>query len=88
AFFRCWTLKEAYIKALGKGLSLHLDRFTVSFAPNAAKPLLEIDGDAEGFSPCDLAPLAPGLGYAAAVAVEGEISRLRCWTAGSEIDTL
>ncbi|HYO50388.1 MAG TPA: 4'-phosphopantetheinyl transferase superfamily protein [Chloroflexia bacterium] len=88
AFFRCWTLKEAYIKALGKGLSLPLDRFTVSFAPNAAKPLLEIDSDAEGFSHCDLALLAPGPGYVAAVAVEGEISRLNCWTAGSEIDTL
>jgi 4'-phosphopantetheinyl transferase len=88
AFFRCWTLKEAYIKALGKGLSLPLDRFTVSFAPDAAKALLEIDSDAEGFSHCDLALLAPGSGYMAAVAVEGDISQLSCWTASSEIDTL
>jgi 4'-phosphopantetheinyl transferase len=79
AFFRCWTLKEAYIKALGKGLSLPLDRFTVSLAPGQAKALLEVEGDAEGFSHCDLAALAPGPGYVAAVAVEGEISRLSCW---------
>ena len=79
AFFRIWTRKEAYVKARGDGLSLPLDSFDVAQAPDAPTLLLATRPDAAEAGRWTLAPLAPGPGYAGAVAAAGAGWRLRCW---------
>jgi|SRR5579864_4829231 len=69
AFFRCWTRKEAYIKATGDGLSLPLHQFDVSLAEGDRNALLATRPDAaesERWAICDIPVTAA---YAAAVAV-------------------
>jgi 4'-phosphopantetheinyl transferase len=79
AFFRCWTLKEAYIKARGEGLSLRLDQFDVSLAPGEPAVVLGTERDPSEASRWSLQELSLDAGYAAALAAEGPGWRLACW---------
>jgi 4'-phosphopantetheinyl transferase len=79
AFFNCWTRKEAYIKAMGDGLALSLDRFEVSLAPGEPARLVSIDGDTQLARRWSLQELNPGAGYAAAIATEGHDWQMSCW---------
>lgn len=75
AFFRCWTRKEAYIKAKGEGLSLPLHQFDVSIAANQTQALLATRPDAQEAKRWAISDISVPAGYAAAVAVEQEITR-------------
>ena len=79
AFFTCWTRKEAYIKAIGEGLSLPLDAFDVSMAPGEPAAILSAQGDPREAARWSLEELTPGIGYVATIAVEGQGWRLACW---------
>lgn len=78
-FFNCWTRKEAYIKALGEGLSHPLHSFAVSLAPGSPAALLWADGDPSEPARWTFRELFPGPLYAAAVAVEGPPPTFRLW---------
>jgi 4'-phosphopantetheinyl transferase len=69
AFFRCWTRKEAVIKAIGMGLSMPLSSFTVSTAQEAA--LLHCSWNEAAASQWTLEHLEPAPGFAGALAMEG-----------------
>lgn len=77
-FFNCWTRKEAFLKAIGKGLTLPLDRFAVSLASDEPARLLwadwELSPDEWSISNLDVGPE-----YAAAVAAAGQDWHLRGW---------
>jgi 4'-phosphopantetheinyl transferase len=71
AFYRCWTRKEAFVKALGEGLYYPLDRFSVSIFPEASNCLLQIDERPTETSHWTILNLKTDPGYAAALAVNG-----------------
>lgn len=77
AFFRCWARKEAYIKAIGKGLSQSLDRFDVSLAPDEPAALLRADEDDS--LRWTMSDIDVGSDYASALAVEGVPSQISYW---------
>lgn len=88
AFFSCWTRKEAYIKALGEGLSVPLDSFSVSLTPGDPAALLDVQTNPEETARWSLMELRPDPRYAAALAVEGRNWGLKCWELTADIQKL
>jgi 4'-phosphopantetheinyl transferase len=69
AFFRCWTRKEAYIKATGDGLSYPLNKFDVSVTGPAQ--MLSVEGDLAEASLWSMHDIALPEGYFGALAFRG-----------------
>jgi 4'-phosphopantetheinyl transferase len=70
AFFRCWTRKEAYLKATGDGLSLPLSNFDVSLERELPARLLATRPEPGEASNWQMESLDFGPDYASALVVE------------------
>jgi len=77
AFFRCWTRKEAYIKAIGRGMSEPLDAFDVTLAPDETAALLRAEG--QDVSHWTMFDIDVGDNYAGALLAEAPVSQIRLW---------
>ena len=78
AFFDCWTRKEAYVKAVGEGLSHPLHQFDVSLSPGTSTGLLSTRPDPDEVKHWTLAAVDIDPGYSAAVAVRAAGITIHC----------
>ncbi len=69
AFFNAWTRKEAFIKAVGQGLSYRLSKFAVTLTPGQPARLLNIESDPNAAAGWSLHAFEPNENYVAAIAV-------------------
>jgi len=77
AFFRCWTRKEAFLKACGGGLAMGLNRFEVSLLPGRPGQVLPIRGELDAVQGWWLQALYPAPRFVAALAARGRDWGLR-----------
>jgi len=78
-FFSWWTRKEAFMKAIGDGLSYPLDTFDVSVAPGKPAELLRILGGAKEASRWSIGKVRPAEEFAGAFVVEGGDLDVQYW---------
>ncbi|MCW5515227.1 4'-phosphopantetheinyl transferase family protein [Muriicola sp. Z0-33] len=70
AFYRCWTRKESFIKAIGSGLSFPLDAFSVCLDDDLTAEMLETKWEKAERHQWKLSSFIPADGYLAAVCVQ------------------
>jgi 4'-phosphopantetheinyl transferase len=80
-FFNGWTRKEAYLKAMGRGLGLPLDSFDVSLAPDEKPALLRASDVLDDGRHWTLAAVDLGAGVSAAIVLEGDSCHIQLRTA-------
>ena len=82
AFIGCWTKKEAYVKARGRGLTIPLKDFTVPLTTHPAQgaaTLHATSNDIDQAMPWSVYTLRPAPGYIGALAIQGCGWRLSQW---------
>ncbi len=76
SFFTCWTRKEAYIKAVGGGLSIPLDSFRVTILPEEDPRILRCNAFPVPAAEWNLVAFDPGDEYIAAIGYAGESAEI------------
>jgi len=79
AFFKCWTQKEAFLKATGKGFSLSLKDFDVDVFPNHEASFTNIRHKDFSIQNWHLHTLKPSIECIGSLCLKGEPKKLRCW---------
>jgi 4'-phosphopantetheinyl transferase len=82
AFTRCWTMKEACLKACGGGLAIPLDRVAVPVTAASAPGPVDVRVAANDVVPAarwSVYSLHPGPGFVGALAIQGSCWRLSQW---------
>lgn len=76
-FYKCWTRKEAFIKAVGDDRIYPPNTFDVSLAPGEPAQLLRLEGDAREASQWTIRSLTPAENYTGAFAVRANNCQLK-----------
>jgi 4'-phosphopantetheinyl transferase len=86
AFLTCWTRKEAFVKALGGGLSVDLTGFAVNLS-RERPAFLTIEDPALATVPWSIIHIEPDAGYLGAAVVEGAActATFACLDLGTEL---
>jgi 4'-phosphopantetheinyl transferase len=78
-FFNCWTRKEAFIKAVGEGLSFPLNKFEVSLEPDEPVKLLATDWEPKDVSKWSIYSISPAANFVGGLAIEGVVEKIKFW---------
>ncbi len=79
-FFNCWTRKEAFIKAVGEGLSYPLADFDVTLKPGDSAKILRIRENTQAYQAWSLYDLQPAADFCGALAIQGRGWHVSCYS--------
>ena len=76
-FFNCWTRKEAFVKAIGLGLSFPLGCFSVSLATDKPATIVSVPAECGAINQWSMTHLGVCPDYSAAIVFAGENPRMK-----------